>query len=151
MFRLFFLSKLLIASAIFLFNLSTYAQNPLDSIKMGKASFYADKFVKKRTASGEIYQHENFTAAHKNLPFGTWIKVVNIENNRSVIVRVNDRGPFVKGRVIDLSKAAANEIGNTNQGIYSVSVEVYQKDLDMIQATSILTPLPCPKFRLLFE
>jgi rare lipoprotein A len=93
-------------------------------IQTGKASFYADKFEGVPTASGEKYKHKKFTAAHKTLPFGTRIKVTNLANNKSVEVVVNDRGPYVDGRVVDVSKAAAEELGFLNQGLADVSVEV---------------------------
>src|SRR5689334_4107205 len=76
-------------------------------IQTGKASFYADSFEGNPTASGEKYRANKFTAAHKTLPFGTVVKVTNLANKESVNVTINDRGPYVEGRVIDLSKAAA--------------------------------------------
>lgn len=93
-------------------------------VQTGKASFYADKFEGASTASGEKYRHKKLTAAHKTLPFGTRIKVTNLANNKSVEVIVNDRGPYVDGRVVDVSKAAAEELGFVNQGLADVSVEV---------------------------
>jgi rare lipoprotein A len=90
----------------------------------GLASFYADKFVGRKTANGETYHHAKKTAAHPKLPFGTIVKVTNIENQKHVIVRINDRGPFKKGRIIDLSKSAANELGFVNKGLARVKVEV---------------------------
>ncbi|MFA9371430.1 MAG: septal ring lytic transglycosylase RlpA family protein [Labilibaculum antarcticum] len=122
MFRL----SILICFTLLQFNLQ--AQKKQANIEKGKASFYANRFEGKRTASGEIYHHRNLTASHKSLPFGTWVKVVNLDNKKSVIVRINDRGPFVKGRIIDLSKSAAKEIGNLNQGVFLVSVQIYQED-----------------------
>jgi rare lipoprotein A len=93
-------------------------------IQKGKASFYADKFVGKQTASGEKYKHKKLTAAHKFLPFGTIVKVTNLENKESVEVRINDRGPFVEGRVIDLTRSAAEKLKFTNQGLTDVEIEV---------------------------
>jgi rare lipoprotein A len=90
----------------------------------GKASYYADKFQSKKTASGERFDQSAYTAAHKKLPFGTRVKVTNIENGKSVIVRINDRGPFVKGRIIDLSRSAFNRIGNTRAGVIKVKIQV---------------------------
>src|SRR5689334_17335274 len=78
-------------------------------LQTGKASFYADKFEGKPTASGEKYKHNKLTGAHKSLPFGTKVKVTNVANNQSVIVVINDRGPYVDGRIIDLSKSAAEQ------------------------------------------
>lgn len=93
-------------------------------VEKGQASFYADKFEGRPTASGEKYVHSELTAAHKTLPFGTLLKVTNVKNNRSVVVRVNDRGPFVKGRVVDLSLSAARKLGFEEQGLAKVTVEV---------------------------
>lgn len=90
----------------------------------GEASFYANKHQQKKTASGELYRHELKTAAHKELPFGSKVKVTNVNNGKSVVVRVNDRGPFVRGRIIDLSKSAFSSIGNTTAGIIQVKIEV---------------------------
>lgn len=90
----------------------------------GKASFYADKFEGHQTASGERYKHSKLTAAHKSLPFGTKVRVTNIQNNQSVDVVVNDRGPYVDGRIIDLSKSAAGKLGFINQGLTDVKIEV---------------------------
>lgn len=92
----------------------------------GQASYYADKHENRKTASGEVYKHNLKTAAHKKLPFGLYVKVTNIANGKSVIVKINDRGPFVKGRIIDLSKSAFRSIGNTSSGIINVRIEVIQ-------------------------
>lgn len=88
------------------------------------ASYYADKFNGRRTASGEIFNMYGFTAAHKTLPFGTMLKVTNLENGKSVNVRVNDRGPFVQGRELDVSKAAAQQLEMTGTGTARVSIEI---------------------------
>lgn len=93
-------------------------------VESGKASYYGAKFQSQRTASGELYDEAKKTAAHRKLPFGTKIKVTNIKNGRSVIVKVNDRGPFVKGRIVDLSKAAFSAIANLSAGVVDVSIEV---------------------------
>ena len=79
----------------------------------GIASFYSDKFQGKLTASGERFDQKKLTAAHRTLKFGTRLRVTNIKNKKSVIVRLTDRGPFCKGRIIDLSRAAAKQIGIT--------------------------------------
>lgn len=92
----------------------------------GMASFYGDKHQHRKTANGEIYKHALKTAAHKKLPFGSTVKVTNIKNGKSVIVKVNDRGPFIKGRIIDLSKSAFSAIGSTSAGILDVEIEVIQ-------------------------
>ncbi|MCL1090585.1 septal ring lytic transglycosylase RlpA family protein [Shewanella profunda] len=90
----------------------------------GQASFYGNKHQNKKTASGELYQHKLKTAAHKKIPFGSNVKVTNVKNGKSVIVEINDRGPFVRGRIIDLSKSAFSSIGNTSSGLIDVKIEV---------------------------
>ncbi|WP_373498879.1 septal ring lytic transglycosylase RlpA family protein, partial [Desulfococcus sp.] len=90
----------------------------------GRASYYADKHQNRKTASGEIYKHNLKTAAHKKLPFGSTVKVKNIKNGKSIIVKINDRGPFVKGRIIDLSKSAFRSIGSASSGLIDVKIEV---------------------------
>src|SRR5688572_2603125 len=93
-------------------------------VQTGKASFYADKFEGVYTASGEKYKHNKLTAAHKTLPFGTRVRVTNLENNNSVEVVINDRGPYVEDRIIDLSKEAAEQLGFINKGLAEVKLEV---------------------------
>ncbi len=93
-------------------------------VEKGEASYYADKFHGRPTASGEKYNKKAFTAAHKTLPFGTKVRVTNLKNNKSVDVIINDRGPFKAGRIIDLSRAAAEKIGLINDGVAKVTVEV---------------------------
>lgn len=90
----------------------------------GAASWYGGKFHGRRTANGETYNMHALTAAHPNLPFGTEVLVTNEINGKSVIVRINDRGPFVGNRVIDLSHAAANRIGMVNDGVARVKLEI---------------------------
>lgn len=90
----------------------------------GQASYYSDKFQNRKTASGAIYKHELHTAAHKKLPFGSKVKVTNRKSGKSVVVTINDRGPFVKGRIIDLSKSAFSQIGSTSSGLINVKIEV---------------------------
>lgn len=82
----------------------------------GSASYYAAKFNGRRTASGERFDNAAMTAAHRTLPFGTLVRVTNLANGRSVVVRINDRGPFSAGRMIDVSRAAAEEIGLIGPG-----------------------------------
>ena len=93
----------------------------------GKASYYADKFQGRKTASGETFRQGRLTAAHRTLPFGTKVKVINIANGRSVKVRINDRGPFAEGRIIDLSKKAAKRIGMVNTGVANVEIKYKKK------------------------
>lgn len=90
----------------------------------GMASFYDAKFQGRHTASGERFNNSELTAAHKSLPFGSLVKVTNVRNSKSVVVRINDRGPYVRGRVIDLSKAAAKKIGLSSTGTARVKLEV---------------------------
>jgi rare lipoprotein A len=88
------------------------------------ASYYADKYQGRKTANGEIFDTRKLTAAHKTLPFGTRVRVTNLGNGKSVVVRVNDRGPFVAGRVIDLSPAAARKLDMIRAGVTRVKLEV---------------------------
>lgn len=90
----------------------------------GLASFYGRKFQGRLTASGERYDMYRLTAAHPSLPFGTRVRVTHLENGRYVTVRINDRGPFIAGRIIDLSYRAARELGMIQQGLARVRVEV---------------------------
>lgn len=90
----------------------------------GIASYYAPRFHGQRTASGERYDQDAHTAAHRTHPFGTIVRVTNQENGRTVDVRINDRGPFVRGRIIDLSKAAARDLHMVRDGVVRVRVEV---------------------------
>ncbi len=113
----------LLLSVLFLTGTSLNAQ----SEEFGVASYYADAFDGRKTASAEVYNKNGMTAAHKELPFGTMIRVTRLDNNRSVVVRVNDRGPFISGRIVELSKAAAQKIGLIRDGIAEVKVEVVEK------------------------
>ena len=90
----------------------------------GKASYYAMKFQSRKTASGERFDNYAMTAAHKSLPFGTKVIVTNLKNGKTVTVRINDRGPFVKGRIIDLSRAAFAKIENIDKGLAEVKIRV---------------------------
>lgn len=92
-----------------------------------QASYYAEKYHGRKTANGETFNMYAMTCAHKTLPFGTVLRVTNLKNNKSVDVRVNDRGPFVKGREIDVSKAAAQKLGMIKTGTASVRIEILDK------------------------
>jgi rare lipoprotein A len=96
------------------------------STQRGQASWYGSGFHGRKTASGERYNQYEMTAAHKRLRFGTRVRVTNLNNGRSVIVRINDRGPFVRGRVIDLSRSGAQALGMIGSGVAPVSVEVLE-------------------------
>jgi len=93
-------------------------------VSTGTASWYGPGFDGKTTASGEIFNQKHLTAAHRTLPFGSIVRVKCLKNGRTVDVRINDRGPFTKGRIIDLSKAAAAQIGLVERGIGPVEVRV---------------------------
>jgi rare lipoprotein A len=90
----------------------------------GKSSYYGSKFHGSKTANGEIFDMYKLTAAHRELPFETLLKVTNTKNNKSVIVHVNDRGPFVTGRILDLSYGAAKKIDMINEGVADVILEI---------------------------
>lgn len=92
-----------------------------------KASFYAGNFIGRRTANGEIFTSREMTAAHKTLPFGTKLKVTNPDNGATVEVVVNDRGPYIKGRTLDLSLAAAEALGMVEKGVARVRIEGCQQ------------------------
>jgi rare lipoprotein A len=92
----------------------------------GRASWYA---LQTATASGEVMDEDGLTAAHRTLPLGTKVRVENLDNGREVVVRINDRGPFAKDRIIDLSKAAAAEIGMIEDGVASVRVSLVEMEM----------------------
>jgi rare lipoprotein A len=91
---------------------------------VGHASWYGAKFHGEPTASGEPFDMTELTAAHRTLPFGTRVRVTHLSNGRSVVVRINDRGPYIRGRIIDLSRAAAGVIGMTGQGIARIRMDI---------------------------
>jgi rare lipoprotein A len=94
----------------------------------GIASYYGEKYHGRQTANGEIFNMHELTAAHPKLKFGTKVKVTHLANQRSVTVRINDRGPFVQGRVIDLSQAAATELQMVRAGLAEVKIEIVTAD-----------------------
>lgn len=96
----------------------------LPAMETGGASWYGGKFQGRLTANGEIFDTNKFTAAHKTLPFNTIVEVTDLHNGKKVYVRINDRGPFVAGRVIDLSRAAAEKIGLVGKGVTRVRLRV---------------------------
>ena len=117
--------------------LMTIGFTPLNAqdVQQGKASFYAQKFHGRMTASGERLHKDSLTCAHRYYPFGTLLRVYNPANGKSVLVRVIDRGPFVRGRIIDLSWRAAKELGIISQGVAMVTVQ---------KATDIIVPFMPP-------
>lgn len=110
-----------------------------DFVQEGEASWYGPGFHGRKTASGERFNTNDMTAAHKTLPFGTVLKVTNLSNDKFVIVKINDRGPFIRGRIIDLSKAAKDEIGMG--GTTQVRLEVYVPEEEVEETPVDLTPL----------
>jgi len=90
----------------------------------GIASWYGPGFHGNLTANGEVYDMNGISAAHKTLPFGTIVRVIDLETGRSIVVRINDRGPFVEGRIIDLSKGAAEKLGMVERGIIQVGLRI---------------------------
>ena len=107
-----------------------WSRKQIESIKkhpqtqIGIASYYGKKFHKKRTANGEIFNMYKVSAAHKSYPLGTKVRVTNLENGKSIKLVINDRGPFVKGRIIDLSYKAARKLDFVNQGTTKVRINV---------------------------
>jgi rare lipoprotein A len=111
------------ASLCFSASAPTLAAQP-GQVLTGIASYYHDSLHGNLTASGTVYNKDKLSAAHKTLPFGTRVRVTDPRSGRSVVLEVNDRGPFVKGRIIDLSRRAARELGMLQKGITRVQVEV---------------------------
>ncbi len=108
-------------------------------VEYGEASWYGPGFEGKETANGETFDQNRLTAAHLSLPLGTKVKVTNLENGKSVRVEVNDRGPYVRGRAIDLSKAAARKLDMVEEGTVPVRIEASRQDLE--KATNAVVAL----------
>lgn len=135
------------------FSPPAFAQEP----QKGKASYYSKKATGSRTSSGESLHHDSLTCAHRTHPFGTMLKVTNVQNGRSVVVKVIDRGPYGRGRIIDLSYGAARELGMLSKGVAMVTVELaddlvipfkpkedkalYEIDFDTQDPGPIMTPV----------
>ena len=121
----------------------------------GVASWYGGKFHGRLTSSGEVFDTNTMTAAHRTLPFGTIVRVTNVDNGKSAVVKINDRGPFVEGRVIDLSQAAAEQIDMLGQGVARVSLEIVSfatdKDLYAIQVGAYGMEKNAEKARIVLE
>lgn len=111
-----------------------------ETAQIGRASYYSAKFQGRRTASGEPYDMHALTAAHRTLPLGSYVRVSNLTKTRSVIVRINDRGPYTKGRMLDLSYAAASELGLLRAGSADVILEPVQ--LHVAPAAAEAPPKP---------
>ena len=108
---------------------SVKKSNGKSKIQYGLASFYSNKFNGRKTANGEIFSNQKLTAAHNTLPLGTYVRVTNLRNKRSVVVKINDRLHHKNKRIIDLSRAAATKLGFIKSGITRVKVEVLGKKL----------------------
>ncbi len=117
-------NKIVLTTLTLLISFTALAQT-----ERGKASYYSKSWSGRKTANGERLHHDSLTCAHKTYPFGTLLKVTNPVNGLSVIVKVTDRGPYVKGRVVDLSVRAAKELGILSQGIAPVIVERYNPSI----------------------
>nr|DAS29214.1 MAG TPA: lipoprotein [Caudoviricetes sp.] len=119
--------KRILGTLVSLLWLVTYSQLGLakntTEVVSGIASYYAEQHHGKKTANGEKFNMYELTAAHRTLPFGSKIKVTNLTNGKSVVLRVNDRGPYVKGRILDVSKGAAIELGMIQRGTASIRIE----------------------------
>ncbi len=107
-----------------IFVISCGSRNSSSGYKSTSVSYYANKFDGKKTASGETYRHSKMTGAHKSLSFGTRVEIVNVENDKSVIITVNDRGPLKSSREFDLSQGAFKKISNLNAGIVKVKYRI---------------------------
>ncbi len=122
------MKKTLATAALMIFLLplgsDTQARDNLRQTQQGIASYYHDSLHGLKTASGQRYNKNRLSAAHKTLPLGTRIKVTDTRTGRSIIVKVNDRGPFVKGRIVDLSREAAKELGIIKKGVAKVELKV---------------------------
>lgn len=119
-------------------DITYYPQEYDDYEEVGVSSWYGDDFHGKQTANGEIYDSQSMTAAHQTLPLPSIVRVTNLENNRSALVRVNDRGPFAKSRIIDVSEKAAQTLGYRDKGTATVKVEFLSKETqELLRALKI--------------
>lgn len=123
---------------------------PMESVttgwqEEGEASWYGPGFHGRQTASGEVYDMEAMTAAHRELPFGSRVRVVNLDNGREARVRINDRGPFARGRVLDLSRAAAREIDMLGSGTARVRIEVLEGVAEPVARARTSASVPIPE------
>jgi|SRR5699024_2760085 len=115
--------KYLLLIFLSIFTLAHTSCAPKKSIESGEASYYHNKYRGRKTSSGEKFRQYKRTAAHKNLPFGTKVKVINLKNGKKTRVRINDRGPFIEGRIIDLSRKSARKIDMLKDGVAPVRLE----------------------------
>ncbi|MGC4128004.1 MAG: septal ring lytic transglycosylase RlpA family protein [Bergeyella sp.] len=119
---------LVIIMMISTLGLYSFSNNKTNDAKTSFASYYHSKFNGRKTASGEIFDNNKLTAANLKLPFGTMVKITNLRSGKSVVVRVNDRGPFHKSRSFDLSQAAYKEIGDLKYGTMPIEYEIVDED-----------------------
>jgi rare lipoprotein A len=116
--------RLVVLSSLCIFFLSPVSMGAAQAFSQtGQASYYHVKFEGRKTASGERFRKSGMTAAHRTAPFGSRLKVTNLANGKTVVVRVNDRGPFVRGRIVDVSNAAAGQLGMIGRGVARVRVQ----------------------------
>lgn len=113
-----------LAGVLLIAAVATLLPHPVAAAADGMASYYGGRFHGRRTASGQRFNQNALTAAHRSLRFGTRVRVTNARNGRSVVVTINDRGPYARGRVIDLSRAAAGKLGMLSTGVAPVRLEV---------------------------
>ena len=124
------MSRFLIAAVLAFFVTApvvSHAKVAVGHTQVGHASYYGKKFHGRTTANGERFNMNAMTAAHKTLPLGTKVRVTRVDTGNSIVVRINDRGPFIKGRIIDLSKGAARKLGMIQRGVSEVKVEVLSR------------------------
>jgi len=112
-----------------------FSRQPIE-VQQGLASWYGGRWIGRLTANGEIYRVGDITAAHKKLPFNSRVRVVDLKTGNSIIVRINNRGPYVKGRIIDLSVAAAKKLGTYDRGIAKVQIEVL-REIPLLQKPNL--------------
>jgi rare lipoprotein A len=125
----FFMKKALLSGLLLTFvSVVSFAQTLIGYQQKGRASYYAAKFQGRRTASGESFSNKELTAAHRTLPFNTLLKITNTSNGKEIVVRVNDRGPFSPNKILDLSKAAADQLDMVRAGVATVTIEVIGVD-----------------------
>jgi len=117
------ISLVLTAALFAILSVPSLAAGP-GSVQKGIASYYHDSLHGNKTASGQVYNKNKMSAAHKSLPLGSKVRVTDVRSGKSIVVRVNDRGPFVRGRIIDLSRQAAKQLGMIKKGVTPVKVEV---------------------------
>ena len=127
----------------FLFFAASATTLSAQETEYGKASYYSDSFQGSTTASGDVYDKNKMTGAHKTLPFGTKVRVTRLDNKKSVVVTINDRGPFIKGRIVEVSSSAAKKIGLTIDGVTEVTLDILEKGGKTIaKATAPVTKGP---------